>query len=91
MSIHPYRAGVNPAPTFSSRVVIPEFRRSRDIRNPGERNDLLDTGSRPPQADSSGMTCVNFPHSFRPPANSSDYYQIRNPKSEIHNVLSSVL
>ena len=29
------------------------------------------------------MTCVNFPHSFRPPANSSDYYQIRNPNSEI--------
>jgi hypothetical protein len=47
MSIHPYRAGLNPAPTFSSYVVIPEFRRGRDIRNPGKRNDLLDTGSRP--------------------------------------------
>ena len=31
------------------------------------------------------MTCVNFPHSFRPPANSPDYYQIRNSKSEIRN------
>jgi hypothetical protein len=24
MSMHPYRAGLNPAPTFSSRFVIPE-------------------------------------------------------------------
>ncbi len=35
------------------------------------------------------MTFVNFPHSFRPPSNSSDYYQIRNSQFEIHNVLSS--
>jgi hypothetical protein len=43
MSICPYRAGVNPAPTFSSSVVIPEFRRSRDIRNPGKCFFLLDS------------------------------------------------
>jgi hypothetical protein len=47
-------AGTEAGPTGS--CFSHSGRREAVVRNPGKRDGLLDTGSRPPQSDSSGMT-----------------------------------